>query len=140
MRGVIKHSGRVVEVHKDYVRVSIMAQSACASCHAKDVCGSNDQKEKFVDIHNVSESYAIDEVVEVLLTTHNGSMAVVLAYFMPFIVMMIVLLLLLDRGYGELFSALLSLGAVAIYYIGLYLSRHKIEKKIHFAIRKINLT
>lgn len=139
MYGVVKHSGRVVEVHKDYVRVLVMAQSACASCHAKDVCGPGDKKEKFIDVHDVHEAYQIGEQVEVLLTTHNGSKAVVLAYFIPFIVMMVVLLILLNRGYGELVSALFSLGAVAVYYLGLYFSRHKIEKSIHFAIRKTNL-
>ncbi|MFI3267056.1 MAG: SoxR reducing system RseC family protein [Rikenellaceae bacterium] len=138
MRGEIKHLGKVIEINKDYVRVSVMAQSACAACHAKNVCGAGDQQEKIIDVRDVHDSYAIDEVVEVSITTHNGSKAVVLAYLIPFIILMVTLLLMLNYGYGEATAALASLGAMAVYYLCLYLSRHKIEQKIHFTITKTN--
>lgn len=137
MQRVVKHSGRVVEVNKKCVRVSVMAQSACASCHAKDVCGSGDQKEKLIDVHRPKGEYAVGDMVEVVLTLNNGNKAVVLAYVLPFVVLMIVLLGLLALGYGEAFAALWSIVALVLYYYILYICRHRIEKKIHFTLRKL---
>lgn len=137
MRKLVKHSGKVVDTHNSYVRVSIISESACASCHAKDVCGAGDQKEKFIDIYDAKEGFTIGEDVEVTLSQRHGRKAVFLAYVMPFVVLMVALMTLLGVGVGEALSALLTISSVALYYLIIYMLRAKIGKSVHFSLRKL---
>ncbi len=47
---IVKHPGVVVKTGPDEVEVMILAQSACAACHAKGACTMADMKEKMVKI------------------------------------------------------------------------------------------
>ena len=38
---MIKHEGRVLSVTSVQTKVEILAQTACAACHAKAVCGAS---------------------------------------------------------------------------------------------------
>ena len=44
----IAHSGRIVEITPDFTTVEIVASSACSSCHAKQLCGMSEDKEKLI--------------------------------------------------------------------------------------------
>ncbi len=75
--------------------------------------------------------------VEVLLTERLGWKAVLLAYIMPFVVMMLVIALLGLWSSNEVLVGTLSLGAVAIYYFILSFFRSKLQKQFSFTAQKI---
>ena len=42
----ISHEGVVTKITDDELEIKILAQSACAACHAKSACGMGEQAEK----------------------------------------------------------------------------------------------
>ena len=56
----IEHEGTVIAVDKDYISVEILNKSACASCHAKGVCGASEQSVKVVEVAQDITTLACD--------------------------------------------------------------------------------
>ncbi len=83
------------------------------------------------------EPLQVGDRVEVLLTERLGWKAVLLAYIMPFVVMMLVIALLGLWSSNEVLVGTLSLGAVAIYYFILSFFRSKLQKQFSFTAQKI---
>ncbi len=83
------------------------------------------------------EPLQVGDHVEVLLTERLGWKAVLLAYIMPFVVMMLVIALLGLWSSNEVLVGTLSLGAVAIYYFILSFFRSKLQKQFSFTAQKI---
>ena len=136
----IEHEGRVIAVDKDYISVEIVNKSACAACHAKGVCGASDDAVKVVevaqDITTLTEDYQVGETVNVVMSSAMGTQAIWLAYVVPLLVLMLSILVFSLCGAGEVLMGLGSLGAVALYYLGVFFYRKKISKIFIFSIEK----
>lgn len=134
----IKHSGEVVRVTATAVYVKMTVNSACSGCHARSVCGVDESAEKIVEVETLSAStYEIGECVEVALQSDSmGAKSVFLAYVVPFLVLAFLLVAAVVAGMGEGVAVLVALSGVGIYYVILYLLRHKIKNKIKFSITK----
>lgn len=134
----IKHSGEVVRIEQDRVYVRMTVNSACSGCHAKAVCGVDESKEKVVEVENIEAAdYYIGESVEVALQSVSmGAKAVVLTYVVPFFVLVIALVGAVVLGLGEGSAVVAALSGVAVYYLLLYVLRHKIKNTIKFIIIK----
>ena len=146
---MIKHDGIVIAVNGDgTVRVRIVQTSACATCQAKSMCASAESKEKEIVALFVDEKQDIklgDEVV-VLVQQKMGWKAVLLAYVLPFIVMMAVIMLgneamrlFGDETMGKKGEAIIgtvALCAMGTYYIILGFFKDKIQKEFSFTARK----
>ena len=136
----IEHEGKVVSVDKDYIAVEILNKSACAACHAKGVCGASDEAVKVVevaqDITTLTEDYQVGETVNVVMSSAMGTQAIGLAYVVPLLVLMLSILVFSLCGAGEVLMGLGSLGAVALYYLGVFFYRKKISKIFIFSIEK----
>jgi sigma-E factor negative regulatory protein RseC len=63
-----------------------------------------------------------------------GGKAVLLAYIIPFIIMMLSLIILTLLNFSELFAGLFSIGILAPYYLVLYLLKNKLSKTFKFTI------
>ena len=136
----IEHEGRVIAVDKDYISVEIVNKSACAACHAKGVCGASDEAVKVVevaqDITTLTEDYQVGETVNVVMSSAMGTQAIWLAYVVPLLVLMLSILVFSLCGAGEVLMGRGSLGAVALYYLGVFFYRKKISKIFIFSIEK----
>ena len=143
---MIKHDGIVIAVNGDgTVRVRIVQTSACASCKAKAMCASAESKEK--EILAIGDGLlAIGDEAEVMVQQKMGWKAVLLAYILPFVVMMAVIVLgnqairLLGAGAmgknGEAIIGTAALCAMGVYYIVLGFFKDKIQKDFSFTARK----
>ena len=136
----IEHEGRVIAVDKDYISVEIVNKSACASCHAKGVCGASDEAVKVVEVAQsfatLADDYQVGETVNVVMSSAMGTQAIWIAYVIPLIVLMASILVFSLCGAPELWMGLGSLGVVALYYLGVYLLRNRISKIFIFSIEK----
>ena len=130
----------MIAVDKDYISVEIVNKSACAACHAKGVCGASDEAVKVVevaqDITTLTEDYQVGETVNVVMSSAMGTQAIWLAYVVPLLVLMLSILVFSLCGAGEVLMGLGSLGAVALYYLGVFFYRKKISKIFIFSIEK----
>ena len=146
---MIKHDGIVIAVNGDgTIRVRIVQTSACATCQAKSMCASAESKEKEIVALFVDEKQDIklgDEVV-VMVQQKMGWKAVLLAYVLPFIVMMAVIMLgneamrlFGDETMGKKGEAIIgtvALCAMGTYYIILGFFKDKIQMEFSFTARK----
>ena len=135
---MVSHRGKVVAADANFITVEIVSQSACGSCHAASLCSLSESVTKKVDVPTpASEFYQIGEEVEVRLRASMGHKAVWLAYALPLVLLVTVIFLLSGFGAGELFSGLCGIGAVALYYLVLYLLRDSLRDQYVFEIKKL---
>jgi sigma-E factor negative regulatory protein RseC len=132
----ISRSGIVSEVTTDNITVNIVNMSACSECTAKELCTTFERKEKTIFVHNSGQNVQPGDAVNVAVKTGVGMKAVLLAYFMPILVITAILLFLLAMGTGELYAGIISVGTLAGYYFVIYLIREKLRKQFYFYIEK----
>ena len=133
----IVHTGKIVSVNPQFTMVEIVSEAACASCHAAGLCGISEYKTKAVEVPtSPTVYYEPGEEVDVVLKASMGHKAVWLAYVAPLVLLLAGILLALRLGAGEGLAALVAVGAVALYYLGIYLLRDKLQDEYIFTIRK----
>lgn len=136
MSKIVTHKGKVIHLEGLDVRVMIESMSACAACHAKGMCTLSDKEDKIIDI-KVSVDRAAklnvgDEVV-VAVSQQRGMQAVLLAYILPAIPVVLSLILLL-KLLPEPLAILSALAVLGGYYYVLYLFRNKLNAKFIMSI------
>ena len=139
MANTIKHQGIVENINGSHLQVRIIQTSACASCSIKGHCSSADTKEKLIDVtdDNVS-SYQPGDRVWVIGELSMGVMAVLLAFILPFLVLICSLFIFMAIWNDELGSALCSLALLIPYYYILWLNKSRLGKKFSFSISPMN--
>ena len=136
MDELIRHEGIVLSTDGKMAHIQIVQSSACSACKAKAMCSSSESQAKEMDALMLEPMVAGDRV-EVEVREHLAWRAVLLAYILPFVVMMVVIAVLeLTTGLGEAVVGTLSLCAIALYYIGLSVFKHRLQKQFTFTARK----
>ena len=131
----ISHEGIITKITDDELEIKILAQSACAACHAKSACGMGEQAEKILTIPRPKDKdFTLSQKVNVKMAIGQGNKAAVLAYLLPIILLLAVLFVCLGFGLNEGLSALISIVALIPYYIVLYLRRDQLKKKFEYNI------
>lgn len=116
--------------------VAILQHSACGECHAAGLCGMADLAEKTVDVPaDPYATYNVGDEVEVLLKASMGMKAVWLAYCIPLVILLAIILGLLALGVGEVVTGVAGLAAIGLYYLGLWLLRDKLQNEYIFTIK-----
>ncbi|MDO9512730.1 MAG: SoxR reducing system RseC family protein [Bacteroidales bacterium] len=133
----ISHQGVVRTIESGKIIVRILSASACSACHAKGACGLSDTEEKLVEVDELSApNVKPGDTVEVVMRKELGLKAVLYAYFLPFVFVLITLIASYSVSGSELLSGLLSLIILVPYYFGLYFFRKKLETRFVFYISK----
>ena len=158
---MIKHDGIIIALNEDGTAlVRIVQTSACAACKAKAMCASAEsaEKEMTVQLTNSEASNSpspiadikVGDSVEVMVQQKMGWKAVVLAYLLPFFVMLAVMFigngllamgdgatgLLGDEAKREAVLGTVALCAMALYYLVLGMFKDKLQKEFSFTARK----
>ena len=136
MREQVMHTGKVVSMTPKTTTVQIVSQSACSECHAAGLCGLSEYTEKAIEVPTrPSATYGVGDEVQVVLKASMGFKAVWIAYFLPLVVLLAVALGLIALGVPELVSGLAGLGAVALYYLVVWLLRDRLRNEYVFTIQ-----
>ena len=151
-RKMIKHDGIIIALNEDGTAlVRIVQTSACAACKAKAMCASAESAEKEMTVVLLGdEQWAVGNEVEVMVQQKMGWKAVVLAYLLPFFVMLAVMFigngllamgdgatgLLGDEAKREAVLGTVALCAMALYYLVLGIFKDKLQKEFSFTARK----
>ena len=149
---MIKHDGIIIALNEDGTAlVRIVQTSACAACKAKSMCASAESAEKEMTVVLLGDGqWAIGDSVEVMVQQKMGWKAVVLAYLLPFFVMLAVMFigngllamgdgatgLLGDEAKREAVLGTVALCAMALYYLVLGMFKDKLQKEFSFTARK----
>ena len=136
MANTIRHQGIVENINGSHLKVRIVQTSACASCSVKGHCTSADTKEKLIDVTDINaDSYQAGDRVWVVGELSMGGMAVLLAFILPFLILVISLFVFMAVWNDELSSALCSLALLIPYYYIMWLNKSRMGKKFSFTIR-----
>ena len=159
-RKMIKHDGIIIALNEDGTAlVRIVQTSACAACKAKAMCASGEGAEKemtvvllgengkvktennstqsYTTLHDSTQSYHVGDTVEVMVQQKMGWKAVVLAYLLPFFVMLAVMLIgNAIWAVREEILGTVALCAMALYYLLLGMFKDKLQKEFSFTARK----
>jgi sigma-E factor negative regulatory protein RseC len=112
----IKHLGIVENINGSHLKVKIVQTSACASCSAKAHCHVSESKEKTIDVYNRENiPCKIGEQVWIVGTTSMGMKAVLLAFIIPFLIILAALITALHLTENEVAAALIALLSYYIY-------------------------
>ena len=136
---MIKHDGIIIALNEDGTAlVRIIQTSACAACKAKAMCASAESAEKEMTVVLLGdEQWALGNEVEVMVQQKMGWKAVVLAYLLPFFVMLAVMLIgNTIWAVREEILGTVALCAMAMYYLVLGLFKDKLQKEFSFTARK----
>ena len=138
---MIKHDGIIIALNEDGTAlVRIVQTSACAACKAKAMCASAESAEKEMTVVLLGdEQWAMGNEVEVMVQQKMGWKAVILAYLLPFFVMLAVIFMgnALWNVREEILGTA-ALCAMALYYLVLGLFKDKLQKEFSFTARKKN--
>ena len=131
----ISHEGIVTKITDDELEIKILAQSACAACHAKSACGMGEQAEKILTVPKPKgQTFTLLQKVNVTMAIGQGNKAAVLAYLIPILLLLAVLFVCLGLGINEGLSALISIIALIPYYAILYSRREKLKNQFEYII------
>ena len=136
MSKIVTHKGKVIHLEGLDVRVMIESMSACAACHAKGMCTLSDKEDKIIDIKVSADRAAklnVGDEVVVAVSQQRGMQAVLLAYILPAILVVLSLILLL-KLLPEALAILAALAVLGGYYYVLYLFRNKLNAKFIMSI------
>ncbi len=136
MDELIRHEGIVLSTNDKMAHIQIVQSSACSACKAKAMCSSSESQSKEMDALMLEPMVAGDRV-EVEVREHLAWKAVLLAYVLPFIVMMSVIAVLdVLTGWDEAIVGTVALCSIALYYLALSQFRHRLQKQFTFTARK----
>ena len=137
MADIIKHRGIVEKIDGSHIVVRIVQTSACSACSAKGLCNASESKEKQIDVYEANPSYQIGEEVMVCGTTSMGMRAVLLAFGVPLLILVLALGVSMKlTGEDALLSSGIALVSVLPYYIGIYFCKDKLNRTFSFTIEK----
>ena len=137
MDELIRHEGIVLSINGEKAHVQIVQTSACSACKARSMCMSSESQSKEMDAIML-EPMKIGDKVEVEVRERLAWKAVLLAYILPFIVMLAIIAILdFATDWSEAIVGTLSLCGIALYYIGLSVFRNRLQKQFSFTARKM---
>ena len=136
MREQVTHTGKVVSMTPKTTTVQIVSHSACSECHAAGLCGLSEFTEKAVEVPtDPYATFGVGDEVQVVLKASMGFKAVWIAYFLPLVVLLAVALGLIALGVPEVVAGLAGIGAVALYYLVVWLLRDRLRNEYVFTIQ-----
>ena len=137
MQNTIEHQGVIISIDDKVAHVKIEQTSACASCHVKSVCGASEKSEKIIDANLMDASLKIGDQVTVIGQKSLGIQAILLAYVLPFVLIVVILFFANIFTTNELVIGTCALASLIPYFVVLRLMRNKIQAKFQFyAIKK----
>lgn len=132
----IRHNGIIERLEKDKAIIRIVQQSACSGCHARGMCSASDSKEKLIEVATNTNDLQINDEVTICGQSSLGLQAVLFAFILPLIGIMITVVAGVSMGWGEGVSAIAGLLVLIFYYVILYFMRDKLKRKFVFTLEK----
>ncbi len=132
---IITHPGIIKSVARNKAEVSIIVNSGCASCEVKSSCSISEAKEKIIEVNlSAADHYTAGQQVVVEMKQSMGTWAVLLGYLFPFLVVLIALIIFTVADVDEGLSALFSLAILIPYYLILYLTKDRLQKRFTYSM------
>lgn len=118
--------------------VRITQLSACSECHAHSVCTAADKADKVIEAKIVGENdFEVGEDVLVIGHKSIGLQAVLIAYVLPFALVIGTLFTARLFTTNELLVGTAGMAVLVPYFAVIRAMRHKLQSRFQFYISKI---
>jgi len=134
---LVKHEGVVSKISQNAITISLKGNINCEGCKAQSACGVSDSNDKEIEVLNSTQTFQLNESVDVILKKELGLKAVFWAYVFPFI-LMVVVLVISSFFFQEWVAGILSLVVLIPYYYVLYVMKDTFQKAFQVSILKFN--
>ena len=131
----IRHEGVVDSIGGQTGIVRITQSSACGGCQVRNMCRAAESKEKLVEVDMTgAESLSVGQTVTVVAGERMGMTAVLLAFGLPLLLLLIALIAAMRVSGSEKIAAIASIAVLVPYYVVLFMCRGRIKKDFGFRI------
>ena len=133
LTNTIQHRGIVQKSDNNSVLVIIKAHTACSGCHAEGECAMSGMEEKVIE---VTGSYTVKQGddVTVHMNKSTGYKALLLAYLIPLLIIVTVLIILTLLKVPELTAGILSVAMLIPYFMALFLLRNRFKSRFSLTL------
>ena len=111
--------------------------SARAGCHAKLACGASYIAEKRIDAYLTDSTLRVGDRVMVYGAKSLGLKSVLWAFVLPFTLILITIMIMVECGVSETLSGVIGLCALLPYYFVLWLLRDRMKSTFQFYVRHL---
>jgi len=136
MAQLIEHRGVINKIEDHLIEVLIVQESACSECHAKGTCMAADKQEKLIEVESADKSFKVGETVVLFGRESIGLQAVLLAFVLPFVLILITLLVLQAVAMNETVSGVIAVSVLIPYYVVLSFFNKRLKTKFKFEIKR----
>lgn len=123
-------TGVVTAVYANQVEVQISRSSACAGCHARGACTSQDRREELLTIRHFPPTLAVGDLVRITGKGNIALRAVLFAFVLPILLILAGALVLSKVGVGDALMALSLLLILVMYALVLVLLRPFLDAQL----------
>ena len=135
MAQIATHDGTVLTVSEGLVKVEMHVVSACSSCKAHEKCAFVDKADKVVEVETPDwKQYQTGDSVIVSVNESLGLMAVLLAYFIPAVLLIATVVVVSIATRSEGLAALATLLVVVLYFLILWRCKDRLQRKFSFGL------
>jgi positive regulator of sigma E activity len=131
-----EQKGFIESIHDNRITVRIDRGSACGHCSAQGICNLAQSAEQTIEISSTSQQFSVGEYVQVTMSRSMGNKAILMGYFIPFILLISTLLVLSASGLPDLVSGLVSILILVPYFTVLFVFRERLRRTFTFSIHK----
>lgn len=132
----ITHEGIIEQITDEDLSVRLTRLPACGECHAKSLCSVPGADNSKMVIPGRHSGFSLGDRVYVSMAQSQGFKALLVGYFVPFIVVAITLTALSILQVQELVAGLISLATLIPYFFLIKIFRKKIESTLTFKVIK----
>ena len=136
----IEHNGRISALNpqKGTVTVTFIDNADCGACPAHKLCNNFDGEKNKVEIHvSDTSEYEVGEFVNLRGTERLHRKAIMMATVIPSLALIVVMIGIYLLTGSQLAACLSAIGAMILFFAGLYLMRNKIAHEFSFEIFKV---
>lgn len=136
---IIEHSGVVKGSTEQFISVELLSKTQCKSCSAKSVCSLGTDESKIIEVPNSGfKTFNIGETVNVKMLRSMGIKALWIAYLIPLLILIFVMIIMSLFISNELIIGLSIISTVGLYYLFIWFFRNKLKNEFIFEVEKLN--
>ncbi len=132
----MRHKGIIKDIDRDTVVVKAEEIEACHQCRAKQLCQLENRNEVRLTAPSAAKKYHVGDEVDIIIKETLGILAVILAYAVPFILLITIIVTAVTLTDNEIFSGIAGLTAVGLYYFCLSLFKNHLAQNFPMTIEK----
>jgi positive regulator of sigma E activity len=132
----IVHKGIIQSIRNDVVYISFTQQGACAGCSARSACSMVENLDQILELPCHGQKLKAGDEVNVSISANNGYKAVLLSYFIPLIILVVVLTGAIYLKVTEPIAGLLSILSLVPYFLVLKLFHKNFKNDVSFEVLK----